>query len=200
MAFESLIRRLQERIRSEPTVDMAICPPIRPRPPVSVDAVAAAEAQIGFPLPPLVRALYTQVADGGYGPGYGVYQLAGSELSLVECARWRGSIPSDSAGDVWWPPRLIELVGWGCHYASCIDCSRPSCPVTFYDNDRMAENATPADYLYPEADSLESWLSAWLDGMDLWATGPKQRRHAEPSAAADSIVVTPRTNPEAPAP
>src|SRR4051794_30410383 len=86
-------------------------------------------------------ALYTQVADGGYGPGYGVYRLAGSELSLVECARWRGSLPSDPAGEAWWPPRLIELVGWGCHYASCIDCARPSCPVIFYDNDRMTENA-----------------------------------------------------------
>ena len=33
--------------------------------------------------------------------------------------------------------RLVEFVNWGCHYFSGIDCSRPSCPVFFYDNDRM---------------------------------------------------------------
>ena len=56
---EALIRRFQERIRREPAVDYLQEPPIRPRPPVTPEAVAQAEAQLGFPLPPLLRALYT---------------------------------------------------------------------------------------------------------------------------------------------
>jgi hypothetical protein len=24
--------------------------------------------------------------------------------------------------------------------------------------------------------ALEGWLTAWLDGVDLWATGPKAKR------------------------
>jgi hypothetical protein len=29
----------------------------------------------GYTLPPLLRGLYTTVADGGFGPGYGLYRL-----------------------------------------------------------------------------------------------------------------------------
>lgn len=68
----AFIRRLKERTRSGPTVDLAVCPPIRPRPPVSEETLAEAERRMGFALPPLVRAMYTQVADGGYGPHTGV--------------------------------------------------------------------------------------------------------------------------------
>lgn len=183
---EALIRRLQERIRSEPTVDwVKASPPICPRPPVTEQVVAQAEAELGFPLPPLLRALYTRVADGGYGPGHGFLNFAEDEWSLVERAKWTCAPSADVGDGSWWPPRLVEVVGWGCHYMSCVDCSRPSCPVIFYDHDGNVEGATRADYLYPEADSLESWLWAWLDGVDLWAVGPKRRKDAERTAAAD---------------
>jgi hypothetical protein len=179
LVSEALIRRLQDRIRREPSVDMDAYPPTRPNPPVTEEAFARAEAEIGFPLPPLLRALYTRVADGGYGPGRGFLKLAGDEWSVVGCAKWTCSQAGDRESEPWWPPRLIEVVSWGCHYASCVDCSRPSCPVIFYDNDCNTDGATPADYLYPEADSLEDWLWAWLDGVDLWEVGPWMRKHAE---------------------
>jgi hypothetical protein len=182
---EALIRRLQDRIRRAPSVDMDACPPTRPSPPVSERAFARAEAEIGFPLPPLLRALYTRVADGGYGPGTGFIPIAGDEWSLVERAKWACSLTEGSGDGLWWPPRLVEVVSWGCLYMSCVDCSLPSCPVIFYDFDCNVEGATQADYLYPEAESLEGWLWAWLDGVDLWATGPKRRKLAEPSAAPD---------------
>jgi hypothetical protein len=185
---EALICRLQDRIRREPSVDLDSSPPIRPFPPVSEKAFAQAEADIGYPLPPLLRALYTRVADGGYGPGRGFLTLAGDEWSVVGRARWTCSRAGDTEGAPWWPPRLVEVVSWGCHYTSGVDCSRPSCPVIFYDADINTEGATQADYLYPEADSLERWLWAWLDGVDLWAAGPKRRKQAEQAnapAAAD---------------
>lgn len=81
-------------------------------------------------------------------------------------------------------PQVIEVVSWGCHYTSCVDCSRPSCPVIFYDHDCNTEGATQGDYLYPEADSLEGWLSAWLDGVDLWAAGPKAKKGGRTVRAA----------------
>jgi hypothetical protein len=139
---------------------MAVCPPIRPRPPVSEQTLAEAEARLGFPLPPLVRALYTQVADG-YGPGYGVIQLTGNPDTLVEC---RLRMDEEDVQKWVWPERLVEFVNWGCHYFSGIDCSLPSCPVFFYDNDRAGGDATLADCLSLESDSLVEWLSAWLEG------------------------------------
>jgi hypothetical protein len=72
-----------------------------------------------------------------------------------------------------WPKRLVEFVNWGCHYFSGIDCSHPSCPVFFYDNDTSGEDTTLADCLSLESDSLEEWLSAWLDGEDMWERGKR---------------------------
>jgi hypothetical protein len=175
---EALIRQLQERIRSEPTVDMAVCrPPIRPRPRVSEQALADAEVRLGFPLPRLVRDLYSQVADGGYGPGYGVTQLAGHPYALVESRKRMDEECAGPPGGEWWPERLVEFVHWGCNYFSGIDCSRPSCPVFFYDNDRAVGDVTIADCLFQEADSLEEWLSVWLSGEDLWERGRRRGLH-----------------------
>ena len=67
------------------------------------------------------------------------------------------------------------VTGVGCHYFSGIDCSNPSCPVFFYDNDTSGEDTTLADCLSLESDSLEEWLSAWLDGEDLWERGERRR-------------------------
>jgi hypothetical protein len=35
---------------------------------------------LGFPLPPLLRELYTQVGNGGFGPGYGIFGLEGGYI------------------------------------------------------------------------------------------------------------------------
>jgi len=41
-------------------------------PPASEVQLAATEAVLRFPLPPLLRALYAKVANGGFGPGVGI--------------------------------------------------------------------------------------------------------------------------------
>ena len=41
-------------------------------PPATEDQLLAIEAALGFPLPPLLRALYAEVANGGFGFGYGL--------------------------------------------------------------------------------------------------------------------------------
>jgi len=174
-----LIRSLQERIRHPPSMDMDQLPPIRPGPRVPEKVVVQAERELGFSLHPLLRALYTEVGDGGFGPGCGFLPFAGNEWSLVELAKWKCVDVPDL--EPTFPPRVVEVLSWGCHYMSCVDCSRELGPVWFYDHDCNIEGATNADYLYPEADSLENWLWAWLRGVDLWTTGPKMKKMAEQS-------------------
>ncbi len=50
---------------------------VRVFPPVSALVLEASEARLEFRLPPLLRGLYTQVANGGFGPGYGILGLEG---------------------------------------------------------------------------------------------------------------------------
>ncbi|WP_201390004.1 SMI1/KNR4 family protein [Ktedonobacter sp. SOSP1-85] len=40
--------------------------------PATEQQVRETEQQLGFPLPPLLRLLYTQIANGGFGPGFGI--------------------------------------------------------------------------------------------------------------------------------
>jgi len=46
-------------------------------PPASAEQVQATEQALGFPLPPLLRACYLQVSNGGFGPGDGVMGVIG---------------------------------------------------------------------------------------------------------------------------
>lgn len=54
-------------------------PPGKPGlfPPTTMVVVEDTEAKLGFGLPPLLRQLYTRVANGGFGPGYGIFGLDG---------------------------------------------------------------------------------------------------------------------------
>jgi hypothetical protein len=142
------------------------------------------ERQLGFPLPPLLRELYSKVANGGFGPGYG---LLGA----------RGGAPVDWAKDIadayrtdrdpshrleqsdaergdpdWfepyydeWPGRVVRLVHWGCAIWSCLDLRRGR--VLRYE----ALHGTPTRAAMTiEAASLEGWLERWLRGDDLFRT------------------------------
>ena len=161
---KSLIQRLRERIQTQPSLHGVANPTIRHRRPVTELEMAKAETRLGFSLPLLVRNLYMQVADGGYGPGNGVIELDGHDYTLVES---RLRMNEETEPDWMWPPRFVQFVSWGCHYVSGIDCAHSCCPVIFYDHDLAVGDATLSDCLFPEADSLEEWLEAWLNGENL---------------------------------
>jgi hypothetical protein len=46
-----------------------------PFPPLSTKALQKAEEQLGFTLPPLLRRIYTEIANGGFGYSYGFLGL-----------------------------------------------------------------------------------------------------------------------------
>jgi hypothetical protein len=51
-----------------------------PFPPATEDQIRETEQQLGFPLPPLLRLLYTEIANGGFGPGLGIVGTPGGFL------------------------------------------------------------------------------------------------------------------------
>lgn len=46
-------------------------------PPTTEEQLRATEESLGFPPPPLLRMLYVEVANGGFGPGYGITDARG---------------------------------------------------------------------------------------------------------------------------
>ena len=122
-------------------------------PPAGEAKVAALEAKLGFALPAELRQIYTDVADGGVGPGDGIYSL--KQLH----SKWREMTdePVGPRGQKW-PAHLLPVNGddWD---LTCIDM-KSGAMVTF--------DVEEVDYggwkkcFAPEAESLEAWLGEWL--------------------------------------
>ncbi len=117
--------------------------------PASEEQLRATEAALGFPLPPLLRALYAEVANGGFGPGGGIQGALGGygsrtdepartivddydwhrQVRLVDLADYAGQGKRGSGKENLllpyevWPERLLPLEDLGCCMQACLDCN-----------------------------------------------------------------------------
>lgn len=145
-------------------------PDDRPLPsPATLDELAAAEASIGVALPVLLGRLYVEVANGGFGPGYGIVGVAGGWTdrgdTLVDLTR---SFRRGSPFDAWaWPTGLLPICHLGDGMYACVDTTRPGAPVVVWDPSGPDEDSEDDDGgdsdLTEVAPSLEEWLRRWLD-------------------------------------
>jgi len=139
---EDLIQRLQERIRRTPSTDLECVPAIQPRVALTPDKVERAELELGFMLPSLLRSLYLQVANGGYGPGWGILPIAEIvEWDHVCRANWEDVFPPRN-----WPDKLIRFCEWGCNFWSGIDCSSERCAIIRFDPTRTSSRSQIISY------------------------------------------------------
>jgi hypothetical protein len=123
--------------------------------PASDAALAKAERALGFALPPLLRALYSEIANGGFGPGYG---LVGVEGGYTDDGKTIVDLYNEirSYG---WPERLLLLWNWGCAVWSCLDAKSPEGSII-----TQSEGSVLMETPY----TLHSWLEAWVTGANLW--------------------------------
>jgi hypothetical protein len=171
----SLIERLAERARDpERAKGGAEEAEFRFFPPATPEALRAEEEKIGFPLPGLLREIYTHVANGGFGPGYGL--LGVEDGALSDEGDTAGTLYTafrqiDPAEPAWrWPEKLLPICHWGCAIYSCLDCSKEAAPVIIFDPhcyDHEDETSMARAFI-PHAPSFREWLEDWLAGVDLW--------------------------------
>ncbi|MFC5642266.1 SMI1/KNR4 family protein [Kitasatospora cinereorecta] len=132
----------------------------------SEDATAA-EQLVGFELPVLLRRLYTEVANGGFGPDYHLFPLTGDGRTAV--AAYRNEYGSDQDGvrpSRHWPRGVLPVLDWGCAMYAAVDCLRPGAPVLLFE-----PNAGPQDWAdawFEDSPSLAAWLQAWISGTGWW--------------------------------
>lgn len=118
---DDLIAKLTERAHDETrrigaTLSFGL-PPLEP--PASDALIHQTEAALGAGLPPLLRRLYAEVANGGFGPGYGLLRLGEGGLRDPESRtpsstylEFRSGIyPERRLGG--WPDRVLPLWDWG---------------------------------------------------------------------------------------
>jgi hypothetical protein len=115
---ETFVSRIRDYAASQPRSI--------PFPPVAEKAVEKAEAQLGFSIPSLLKLVYLQVGNGGFGPGRGgsIIGLEGGYASdfgtLVETYE---QLRADQALEgKQWRATLLPFCEWGCNIFSCVDC------------------------------------------------------------------------------
>jgi hypothetical protein len=169
-----LIQRLQERNADRECATGGHLHPRKPIPPVAAKDLRAAERAIGFRLPELLCAIYLQVANGGFGPEYGIVGTKGG-FKLDKCSlesRYRQMLQLEKENSVWrWPERLLPVANYGCGMWSCVDCEYKKLPMILWDPNILDSELEGADArlnwanaFWHQAPSLRLWLEGWLAG------------------------------------
>lgn len=170
-AASGLIEQLKERAtRGELTADSELAD--GPFQPLSEEQITAAEAELGFRLPATLRRVYREVANGGFGPSYGLLGLKGGLLNEDRCdavGRYLGYREPCPDDEHWhWPEGLLPVGHLGCAMYLCVDCSQEDGPVIWFEPNPHEKGKPWDDSFIPLAASTETWLRAWLDGEDLF--------------------------------
>ena len=125
--------------------------------PAGEATIAAAEARMGVRLPPALRRVYAEVADGGFGPGEGLLPVSLVVRQLDEL-RSPGMMPEGRA----WPDGLLPLVsmdpGW-----DCVDASTGR--VVAWDPEDLDERVSDRTWAAAFREiqpSVEAWLTDWV--------------------------------------
>jgi hypothetical protein len=146
--------------------------PIDPVPPPATEAeVDAAEAALGFPLPSLLRRLYLEVGNGGWGPVYGFQGIptGGAEPDENDLVGfYQQFVAPERALEhpaVLWPRGLVVILSHGCVTFEVCDFLSPPYPVLLLDDSWDPERPV-AEGLLPVAPSLAERLELWLAGSE----------------------------------
>jgi len=172
MIYEKLLAGLRDRrAKPETRIDMKTVP----SPPLydvaTEMAVRAAERDLEVELPALLSRIYREVGNGGFGPGAGQIGLANGYLDADGRTLPEKYRQLRSEG---WRERLLPLWDWGDAAWSCVDASSVN-----------ADIVTVGELGFVRTEfSLETWLSAWLHGIDL---------HGEIFEIGDATIVNPFT-------
>lgn len=143
--------------------------------PATEEQLLATEQELGFPFPPFLRLLYSSIANGGFGPGYGLigakggfdeagtivemYQYHTTRAQLVDLEQYERAIWPDSLlelPETVWPRFMLYLCDWGEANVSCLDCVTGHVLLV-----RMGEKYRRY-VLEMQASSSQAWWEQWL--------------------------------------
>lgn len=143
-------------------------------PPTTMAEVLAAEQALGFKLPDLLRRIYTEAANGGFGPLEGVIGLAGGwtaisgdSQNLVELYQ---SVKSDlKFFPSWqWPTMLLPICE-NFETLFCIDCSDVLAPVVAFSFSEYDKKRRGWHFGFEQvSSSFRDWLEESLLNFNKW--------------------------------
>ncbi|WP_326779178.1 SMI1/KNR4 family protein [Streptomyces sp. NBC_01445] len=127
--------------------------------PALADDVRAVEQMVGHPMPQLLRRLYREVANGGFGP-WDVVSLTDTGDWFSDCADITEAYRDFADPEKGLPPGIVALMDRGCAMWALIDFRTADGQMWDWDpNFCCTEHA-----LAPLGQSLAEWLTDWLNG------------------------------------
>ncbi len=117
------------------------------------------ERESGLILPVFIRRIYKEVADGGFGPAYGINPLMGDDTDSV--ATWDRLFQNanhDEPKGPQWPSHLIRLCEAGCNMFYAVDIRHENSPVFKVE---ITNSNNVNDWLSVASTSVVEWLDQW---------------------------------------
>ena len=139
-----------------------------PFPPATSQQLERSETLLGFPLPDILRRIYLEVGNGGFGPQYGLLGIEGGADDGARCTmvqKW-----FDARQDVLLHRRLKKLrpdyrflpcIYCGCTVYLCLSGEFPGGPMWLYDQGARSR----AKKFEVQTFSFSALLRLWLDGQ-----------------------------------
>jgi hypothetical protein len=125
-------------------------------PPATARELDEFERLIGYPLPHLLRRMYAEVGDGGFGPYVqGFASIGDGSLDRVRREHLAAGTPA-----AWLP-----LAACGCSLYWFTSLTEPGNPVLFYDYEwwDREEGRSPEEHVCHVVPSLREWLWVWAE-------------------------------------
>ncbi len=131
---------------------------------------------LGFDLPAPLRQYYLEVANGGVGPGGGLYSL--KEV----LAKWHEFThePIGERGQKW-PTKLLPIHGddW-----DVVSIDRDSGALIYWDVEEIDYGGWKKSFV-PHADSLEAWFDKWLGQPSMKEQAERRAQRPPPRQLSD---------------
>jgi hypothetical protein len=119
----------------------------------------------------LLTRLYTEVANGGFGPGYGFAGVdgCGTDERCNDIVALHRGHSTDHWRRTWprWPARVLRLAYLGCAMHACVDCGASGFPVLLFEPNASEEELGFANNLVPYEQSFDHWVRAWAAGENV---------------------------------
>jgi len=118
--------------------------------------INSAEARLDYRLPAALRRVYLEVADGGFGPGAGLFGLS-RIMTVYHEVQDHPVMPAGSS----WPPGILPIVDRDPGY-DCIEVATGR--VLAWDPERLTEHSGERDWqrCFSEiSPSIDGWLREW---------------------------------------
>jgi len=155
LTIAAIRRRLQSKITD---LGEATYSKFGPGDPVKI---ADDEKRLGFTLPPLMKRIYIEIGNGGFGPGYGLIGLtngAPDDIGKIAPEIYNQLRSADRDDPNWkWPHGLLPICHWGCAILSCVDCTDPNFRMRIFDPN-VHEKDDWADSFFEESDGFGIWM------------------------------------------